>query len=82
MRDALPTQDRLTQIRRSHASARPSAENPAWCHTHADLTFALAEIDRLCAVLARTEQRLFALASGIEGELQRSSVKRAGALHG
>lgn len=39
--------ERLDQIRKSHASARPKPDNPAWFHTHNDLTLALAEIDRL-----------------------------------
>lgn len=38
--------DRLEQIRRSHASARPKHDNPAWLHTHNDLTIVLAELDK------------------------------------
>jgi hypothetical protein len=48
----MTSRERLEQIRRSHKSARPAAHNPAWCHTHADLTIALAEIDRLRDALA------------------------------
>lgn len=39
----------LDQIKRSHKSARPKAENPAWVHTHHDLGVALKEIERLTA---------------------------------
>jgi len=40
--------DRLLQIRRAHAFARPNASvNPAWANTHGDLSYALAVIDRL-----------------------------------
>jgi hypothetical protein len=35
----------LEQVRRSHASARPKHDNPAWLHTHEDLTFVLAQLD-------------------------------------
>lgn len=35
----------LDQIRRSHASARPKHDNPAWLHTHEDLTFVLELLD-------------------------------------
>lgn len=45
--------NRIEQIRRSHASARPTPENPAWVHTHADLTVALSEIDRLRTALIK-----------------------------
>ncbi len=38
---------RLDQIRRSHKSARPTHENPAWMNTHGDLGFALGFIDSL-----------------------------------
>ena len=36
---------KLLQIRRSHASARPTSRNPAWLHTHNDLTYVLALLD-------------------------------------
>lgn len=42
----MPT-NRLDQIRRSHASAKPKPENPAWFHTHNDLTFVLEQLDAL-----------------------------------
>jgi hypothetical protein len=42
---------RLEQIRLAHASARPTRENPAWVHTHNDLTIVLAEVDRLSHAL-------------------------------
>ena len=46
---------KLLQIRRSHASARPTSRNPAWQHTHNDLTYVLALLDsereRLIAAL-------------------------------
>jgi hypothetical protein len=38
---------RLDQIRRSHKSARPTHENPAWMNTHADCAFLLGFIDSL-----------------------------------
>lgn len=38
---------RIKQIRRAHNSARPKADNPAWCNTHRDLGVALNEIERL-----------------------------------
>jgi hypothetical protein len=40
---------RLEQIRRAHASARPKHDNPAWLHTHQDLTYVLSLVDRLQA---------------------------------
>jgi hypothetical protein len=43
--------ERLTQIRRSHAAARPKHDNPAWLHTHNDLTFVLDEIERLRGII-------------------------------
>jgi hypothetical protein len=41
--------DVLNQIRRSHRNARPTHENPSWMHTHNDLSFVLAELDRVYA---------------------------------
>jgi hypothetical protein len=39
---------RLEQIKRAHASARPNpVENPAFFHTHNDLTYVLRELERL-----------------------------------
>jgi hypothetical protein len=35
--------DRIWQIERAHASAKPAAENPAWQNTHHDLGVVLAE---------------------------------------
>jgi hypothetical protein len=43
----IETQDRIEQIRRSHASARPKHDNPAWLHTHNDLTVVLESRDAL-----------------------------------
>lgn len=37
----------LDQVRRSHASARPKHDNPAWLHTHEDLTFVLQRLDTM-----------------------------------
>ena len=48
-----PIEDRVLQIRRSHASARPKRENTAWWHTHNDLTIVLQYVDKLEAELAR-----------------------------
>ena len=42
-----PTYDRLEQIRRSHASAKPTRENPAWMHTHDDLGYVLGRLAKL-----------------------------------
>lgn len=40
--------DRIEQIRRAHASARPNpAANPAWANAENDIGILLAEIDRL-----------------------------------
>lgn len=51
------TSNRLDQIRRSHANAQPNVvENPAWAHTHEDLTIALGEIDRLKALLLESKR--------------------------
>jgi hypothetical protein len=41
----------LDQIRRSHASARPKHDNPAWLHTHSDLTFVLEQLDEALAFI-------------------------------
>jgi hypothetical protein len=38
--------ERLLQIRRAHASARPSDANPAWKKTHGDLSFVLKHLDQ------------------------------------
>lgn len=37
--------EKLLQIRRAHASARPKTSNPAWFHTHNDLTYVLSCLD-------------------------------------
>ncbi len=39
--------ERIEQIRKSHASARPTSHNPSWLNTHNDLSVALAYIDEL-----------------------------------
>lgn len=49
------------QIRRSHASARPKHDNPAWLHTHNDLTFVLERYDTLRAIAVKM---LFAIEQG------------------
>lgn len=43
--------NRLEQIRRAHASARPKHDNPAWLHTHNDLTYVLGLVDKMQAVV-------------------------------
>lgn len=43
--------NRLEQIRRAHASARPKHDNPAWMHTHNDLTYVLGLLDALQPVV-------------------------------
>jgi hypothetical protein len=53
--------ERLLQIRRSHASARPKHDNPAWLHTHNDLTFVLERYDAMRAIAVRV---LFAIEQG------------------
>ena len=55
--------DRIEQIRRAHAHARPTHLNPAWQNSHADLGFALQYIDTLRAQLEAAE----ALAAENEG---------------
>lgn len=48
--------ERLDQIRRSHASARPKPwDNPSWANAHNDLTFVLAELDRQLLRLEHSE---------------------------
>ncbi len=42
-----PINERIEQIRKSHARARPTSQNPAWLNTHNDLSVALAYIDQL-----------------------------------
>jgi hypothetical protein len=42
--------ERLLQIRRAHASARPSDVNPAWKNSHHDLAFVLGYLDTVLAV--------------------------------
>lgn len=48
----------LEQIIRSHASARPTHENPAWLNTHADLSYALELIDTLRNALRSARKAL------------------------
>lgn len=38
---------KLDQIARSHFSARPKHENPAWVHTHNDLGYVLSQLQYL-----------------------------------
>lgn len=38
---AMLSDSRLLQIRRAHASAKPTSRNPAWLHTHNDLGYVL-----------------------------------------
>ncbi len=52
---------KLLQIRRSHASARPTSRNPAWLHTHNDLTYVLSLLD--------TERERCARAPLTEGQI-------------
>ena len=47
--------DRIEQIRRAHAHAKPNPVNPAWQNSHADLGFALQHIDTLRAQLEAAE---------------------------
>lgn len=42
-----PSDERLLQIRRAHASARPTAENPAWLNSHRDMAYVLSYLDAL-----------------------------------
>ena len=50
---------RMEQLRRAHASARPkSVSNPAWFHTHNDLTYVLERYDTLLAFLCAVENVL------------------------
>lgn len=44
-------EQQLEKIRRSHRSAKPKAENPAWLNTHNDLTVVLQAHDELERVL-------------------------------
>jgi hypothetical protein len=37
---------RIDQIRRAHASARPTERNPAWLHTSRDLDYVLRVLER------------------------------------
>lgn len=53
--------ERLEQIRRSHASARPKHDNPAWVHTHNDLTFVLEQLDSALLRLSRCLNKLRAI---------------------
>jgi len=57
MTDAHRTSDqRLLQIRRSHASARPNpTANPAWFHTHNDLTYVLSLLDERLTVTSHND---------------------------
>lgn len=45
--ESKPSSDPMEQIRRAHASARPTRENPAWANSHADLAVALQHIEAL-----------------------------------
>ncbi|WP_157131223.1 hypothetical protein [Burkholderia pseudomallei] len=45
---AILADERVLQISRAHASARPKAENPAWRNTHHDLGYVLRVLER-CA---------------------------------
>ena len=38
--------DKIEQIRRAHASAKPKPSNPAWCNTHRDLGVILFKLGR------------------------------------
>ena len=39
--------ERIDQIRRAHDSAKPTAQNPAWLHSHNDCGVLLARVDNL-----------------------------------
>ena len=41
--------DKIQQIRRAHANARPKSSNPAWCNTHRDLGVVLDHVESLSA---------------------------------
>src|SRR4051812_4882202 len=43
--EALPPPDAILQIRRAHASAKPTAANPAWKNCHHDMAVLLRHID-------------------------------------
>jgi len=43
--------ERIEQIRRAHASAKPTHHNPAWMNAHGDLGFALSYIAELRSAL-------------------------------
>lgn len=50
---------RLEQIRRSHKNARPDVvENPAWFHTHTDLSYVLAALDETQRLLREHYNKL------------------------
>jgi hypothetical protein len=59
--------ERIEQIRRAHASARPNpAANPAWFHAENDIGVLLNEIDRLNGV-THSAYRLCDCAGACEG---------------
>src|SRR6185437_12574281 len=74
--------DRIDQIRRSQASARPNPrENPAWAHCHADCNILLAEIDRLQRRLDEAEmanQRIYGVLQGNRGAYVLAVAARIG----
>lgn len=59
----------IEQIRRSHASARPTRENPAWLHCHQDCEVLLREIDRLYRQLDSANRTITALTEKTKGGL-------------
>lgn len=63
--------ERLQQIIRSHASARPTRENPAWAHTHDDLTYTLCEIERLTSELNNAYERAAQVCDNMPSNLPR-----------
>lgn len=38
--------ERIEQIRRAHANAKPTTESPAWLNSHCDVAFLLKCIDK------------------------------------
>jgi len=53
---ALSLQDRVLQIRRAHASAKPTAANPAWRNAHHDLGVVLQYVDELEQQVERLDE--------------------------
>jgi hypothetical protein len=64
----------IEQIRRSHASARPKADNPAWMNTHHDLTVVLDSHDKLYRALSNAHYRVRYLLQFADGD--REAVER------